>query len=201
LFIDGIGRRHVIAGLSTLPLIGWSKRLFAKSPLNNTDQPYFRFVPSAYENELCFTSSQQQCEICEKPCVWRYTGNVYAVNDPEILCARCIADGRLGKHFGSESFGLHDSDVGASRAFWEEINHRTPGIPTWNPIQWPVIEGIPLAFVAVGETKQFPTGADVDDAVAKAWQKIEHENLGPINYVLLFKQIDGPQYRAIIDFD
>lgn len=184
-----------------MPLIGNTTRLFAASLSADPDQPHFRFVPGAYEDNLCFLPSQEACGICGKPCVWKYSGNVYAVNDPASLCARCIADGSLTRHFGKETFGFHDNDVDASTAYWEEINHRTPGIPTWNPIIWPVIGGMPLAFVASGESKRFPIGPNVDKAIANAWNEIGWDTPGEVSYVLLFKQIDGPEYRAVIDFD
>lgn len=198
---DRIGRRQIVAGLSVLPLIGGAQSLFAASRSADVDQPHFRFVPRAYEDNLCFLPSQEACDICGKPCIWTYAGNVYAVNDPASLCARCIADGSLTRHFGNETFGFHDNEVDADPAYWEEINHRTPGIPTWNPIKWPVIGGMPLAYVASGESKRFPTGSMVDKAVTDAWSEIGWDTPGDPGYVLLFKQIDGPEYRAIIDFD
>lgn len=169
--------------------------------MSQPDRPYFRFVPGAFENNLCFERSDKKCDICAKACLWKYNGNIYAVNDPDTVCARCIADGNLAKHFGAETFGLHDMEVDISPPLWEEINHRTPGIPTYNAITWPVINGVPCAFVAAGDSSDFPRGSDVDAAVADAWRERGLGDQGALRYILLFRQMNGKDYRAVVDLD
>ena len=49
------------------------------------DQPYFRFNPGAYEDGRSFERSSDVCEVCSRPCVWKYTGGVYATEEPCCL--------------------------------------------------------------------------------------------------------------------
>jgi uncharacterized protein CbrC (UPF0167 family) len=119
----------------------------------SNDQPYFRFNPGAYEEGRSFERSSDTCDVCLRPSVWKYTGGVYATEDP-VVCARCIANGELGRFLGGKHFSLHDIEMnGAEPSLAKEILQRTPG------------------------------------------------SRAPTSYALVFKEIDGERYRAVVDFD
>src|SRR5262249_22050754 len=118
------------------------------------DQPYFRFNPGAYEEGRSFESSSDVCAVCLRPCVWKYTGNVYAIGNPTV-CSRCIASGELGKYLSDEHFSLHDIVMnGAEPSLEMEVLQRTPGVACFNPFEWPVLDAKPLAFAGYGGDKR-----------------------------------------------
>ena len=164
------------------------------------DQPYFRFNPGAYEDGRSFERSSDVCEVCSRPCVWKYTGNIYAKEEPSVVCARCIANGELGKFLGD--FGLHDVDLsGAEPSLKMEVRQRTPGVACYNPFEWPVLDAKPLAFAGYGEDENLLDIAAVRSAIEAAFGEIGQKFNGPTPYALVFKEIDGERYRAVVDFD
>jgi uncharacterized protein len=165
------------------------------------DQPYFRFNPRAYEEGRSFERSHEVCDVCSSPCVWKYTGGIYAIEEP-IVCARCIANGELGKFFGDKHFSLQDIEMsGAEPSLEKEVLQRTPGVACYNPFDWPVLDGKPLAFVGYGEDKDLLDIAAVRSAIEAAFGEIGRKFDGPTSYALVFKEIDGERYRAVVDFD
>lgn len=165
------------------------------------DQPVFRFNPVAYEDGHAFVRSDDDCDVCSCPCVWKYTGSIYALESPTV-CARCIANGKLGDFFKDGHFSLHDIEInGSDSNLEEEVIQRTPGVACFNPYQWPVIESKPLAFVGYGENKDLIALSEVKHAIDEAFSEIGWKFEGPTPYALIFKEIDGDLYRAVIDLD
>ena len=165
----------------------------------SNDQPHFRFNPGAYEDGRSFERSNDVCEVCSRPCVWKYTGNVYSTEDP-VVCACCIANGALGKFLGD--FSLHDVEMsGAEPSLEKEVLQRTPGVACYNPFEWPVLDAKPLAFVGYGEDQCLLDIAAVRSAIEAAFGEIGRKFDGPTSYALVFKEIDGERYRAVLDFD
>lgn len=160
------------------------------------DQPHFRFNPRAYDEGRCFERSRDTCEVCSRPCVWKYTGSIYGA-DVSTLCARCIADGAL-----EEEFDLHDMVLeGAEPSLEDEVRQRTPGFDTFNAFEWPVLDAKPMAFVGYGEDESLLAIPAVRSAIAAAFGEIGKTFDGPTSYALIFKEIDGERYRAVIDLD
>ena len=165
------------------------------------DQPYFRFNPGAYEEGRSFERSGDVCEVCSRPCVWKYTGGVYATEDP-VVCARCIASGDLGRLLGTEHFRLHDTEIsGAEPSLEREVLQRTPGVASYSPFDWPVLDAKPLAFVGYGENQDLLDIVAVRSAIEAAFGEIGQTFDGSTSYALVFKEIGGERYRAVIDFD
>jgi uncharacterized protein CbrC (UPF0167 family) len=165
------------------------------------DQPYFRFNPGAYEEGRSFERSSDVCEVCSRPCVWEYTGGVYATENP-IICARCIANGELGRFLGDEHFSLHDIMIsGAEPGLEKEVLQRTPGVECYNAFAWPVLDAKPLAFVGYGEDQDLLDIVAVRSAIEAAFGEIGRKFVGPTSYALVFKEIDGERYRAVVDLD
>jgi uncharacterized protein CbrC (UPF0167 family) len=166
------------------------------------DQPYFRFNPRAYEDGHSFERSSDNCEVCSRPCVWKYAGNIYTEEEPAVVCARCIANGELGKFFGDKRFSLQDIGIGgADPDLAMEVLQRTPGVASYNAFDWPVLDAKPMAFVGYGEDQTLLDIAAVRSAIEAAFGEIGRKFNGPTSYALVFKEIDGERYRAVVDFD
>lgn len=101
----------------------------------------FRYHPDP-EATGSAVRSDEVCDVCDRPAGHRYAGPVFG-RRPEVLCLRCIADGRA-----AISLGLPDgtrakfTDVGwgvpedVSQAVLEEISQRTPGFVGWQAEHW-----------------------------------------------------------------
>lgn len=165
-----------------------------------TDQPNFRFNPGAYDEGRSFKPSNERCEACSRPCIWEYTGSIYALSKPTI-CARCIADGHLSSFLGDDEFSLHDVDIsGAEPSLRQEVLQRTPGVACFNPFQWPVLDAKPLAFMGYGEDEGLIAVPDVRVALEESFAEFGWD-FGPTPYALIFKEPDGTRYRVVIDLD
>lgn len=164
-------------------------------------KPHFRFYPGAYSVDAAFVPSTDACGVCREPCGWRYSGNIYAVTHPEIVCAACIASGRLLAHVGDMS--LQDVELDdADPALEAELMQRTPGVASFNPFTWPVIDGAPLAFVGNGDDPALQQIAAARAAVKRAAKEIGSDDCElPTPYALIFRTLDGERYEAALDFD
>lgn len=167
-----------------------------------TDKPNFRFFPKAYETEGVFRESNDICDSCGKPSVWMYSGPLYSQGNPNV-CARCIADGSLDKILGVGKYSFQDCYFpNVPTELSSEIMQRTPRVTSYNPINWPILESKPLAFFGYGdndETWKFP---DAVDAMKMTWrQAIGKELNSKSSYLLVFKELDGPRFIAVMDLD
>lgn len=168
----------------------------------SADQPYFRFNPGAYEEGRSFERSSEVCDVCSRPCVWKYTGGIYTEEEPAVVCARCIANDALGRFLGDERFSLQDIAIsGAQPSLQTEVLQRTPGVVSYNAFDWPVLDAKPLAFVGYGEDENLLDIDAVRSAIETAFAEIGRKFAGPTSYALVFKEIDGERYRAVVDFD
>ena len=167
------------------------------------DQPHFRFHPGAYLPRGSFEVSTDVCEVCARPCTWKYTGCVYIAGDDPLVCARCIADGRLAEAFFQDGHcSLHDINLtGADPALEDELLHRTPQVSSFNPYPWPVLDGTPLAFVGYGEDEDLIRLPEVRQAIDEEFKSVGWKFEGPTPYALIFKELDGERYRAVLDLD
>jgi uncharacterized protein len=167
-------------------------------------KPFFRFNPNSYERGDIFVACDIPCDICKRPCIWQYRGIIYAAGNIPEICAGCIADGSLGKFLNRPFFSLHDITIDdADPELENELMQRTPGVPCFNPFSWPVLDGKPLAFLSFGEDAnsgifQLP---EVKQAIALAYAELGWDDPEPGPYILLFKEIDGDRYQAVIDLD
>ena len=164
------------------------------------EQPHFRFNPRAYEPGRAFEASDRICGNCARPCVWEHTAGVYA-RKPTILCARCIAAGSLETVLGGR-YSFHDGEVeeGCDPALEVELLERTPGVACFNPFEWPVIDGVPLAFLGYGEDEALLGIPAVEAAMAAAFDELGWD-AGPSPYALIFRALDGETYRVVVDLD
>ena len=166
------------------------------------DKPYFRFNPNACSVGREFEASDGICDVCNSPCVWVYKGGIYTGGEEPTVCARCIADGRLATYLNDAHFQLHDIDVDdVDPALEDELLRRTPGISSFNPFPWPVLDRKPLAFLGYGEDERLLSEPDVVTAIEEAFKELGWEFEGPTPYALIFKEVDGKRYRAVVDLD
>lgn len=174
---------------------------------NVEDKPTFRFHPGAYDDAACMEKSSSLCDVCSRPCVWKYLGGIYGPpeTDTLVLCARCLSQGTLETHLKGASFEMHDVDfdVPIDDTIEREVMQRTPAIVSFNPFSWPVMDGLPLAYIGTGDTATLWQIADIQAAMKTTWaEDIGGEALdGPTPYLLIFKQLDQDIYRAVVDFD
>ena len=163
------------------------------------DQPHFRFNPRAYEPGRAFEASDRICGHCARPCVWEHVAGYYALNRV-TLCARCIAAGGLGEVLGGH-YSFHDCEVADCDPVLEaELMERTPGIACFNPFEWPVIDGVPLAFVGYGEEESLLAIPAGHAAMAAAFEDFGWD-VGPSPYAMIFQTLDGETYRVVVDLD
>lgn len=162
-----------------------------------TDQPFFRFSPRAYETGS-FEASDEKCDLCGRPCVWQYDEGIYAATkQPDFVCARCLADDKLRAYFGAEDYLLHDISLeGVDEAIETELLQRTPGVASFNPFEWPVRDGMPLAFIGYGDDEAVLADPAARLAIAEAFEGEDSSS-----YALVFRTLDGGAYEVVADFD
>jgi uncharacterized protein CbrC (UPF0167 family) len=164
------------------------------------DQPFFRFYPYAYDDPAVFEHSGDRCDVCRRPCVWRYNGSLYATTEPSV-CARCITDGRLGAFLREPHHSLQDVEIcGADPAMAEEVLQRTPGVASYNPFEWPVFDGKPLAFIGYGDNEAVIAAPGVKAMIEQAFADLGWTSIAS-RYALVFREVDGQRYRVVPDFD
>lgn len=169
----------------------------------SADKPTFRFHPGAYDRQS-LVESDTPCDACGEPSGWLYNSVVYVEGDEPQVCARCIANGSLASHFAGD-YQLHDSDFDGDvdEALAEEVMQRTPGFATYNAFQWPVLDGKPMVYIGHGDEDATWANNDAAEAIRKVWADRGHP-LKPgqkTPYGLVFRELDGARYTAIIDLD
>jgi uncharacterized protein len=189
-------------------MANWLDRLFGRKPPASQGfaKPHFRFFPGAYEfcagGQDVFRAEAGACDACGMRDIFAYQGVIYtARQDQPTVCAQCIADGRLAKYLNEVDFGLHDAEV--AELDWRdplviEVQQRTPGFATFNAFEWPVHDGLPMAFMGYGDEERWRY---VSDALAAMHEANEGQDCFPTPNMLLFRQVDGPTWRAVFDPD
>ena len=173
--------------------------------LGSSHKPNFRFHPNAYE--ACFERSSEACDVSGEPCRWRYTGNIYGppITDDLTLSAKSLAAGSLANLTGEDGFSFQDVDFedDVAESLQSEIFERTPGVASFNPFTWPVLEGFPLAYIGTGAEYRFWKNKSVRIAMQSAWEVLELEIplSEPNESILLFQTLDKKHYRAVVDLD
>lgn len=166
----------------------------------SADKPFFRFYPGAYEQ--VFKISDARCAVCDRSCVWEYTGSIYIAQKPTPLCARCVFEGNLSSIAGDD-YAFHDIELeGAAPELAEELLLRTPQVACFNPFEWPVISGEPLAFIGYGNDPHVWDNVVARDAINTM---LLNEGVAasdePTGYALVFKKSSSDEYVAVLDLD
>ncbi|MBK8097391.1 MAG: CbrC family protein [Planctomycetes bacterium] len=175
--------------------------------------PDFRFHPDPILSGA-IEASAEVCGCCELARGFVYTGPCYVEQEfAAALCPWCIGDGSAYRRFGVTFHELdlpHSTDV----AILDEIEERTPGMHTWNPIAWPVCCKLPMAYLepagsaeirlrypplASGLVQQMSQDLRVPVAAAKELFSRLHRDVAPTAHV--FRCLTCSRLRARIDQD
>jgi|GEM_PF-1228695 len=189
-----------------------------------TDAPFFRFYPGAYDAKHGqFERSDEDCDICGQTAIWLYKGVIYTSGTSPSVCARCLHAGRIGaflkqrddaetralraKHpdWSIDSYSLQDIELEeeVSDEAHDELMLRTPSVASYNPFDWPVHDGLPMAWIGAGNDEGLIANTQIWQAMQAAWTAIwPDETLdGPTDYLLIFQSVEGHVYRAVVDLD
>ncbi|MBL8755243.1 MAG: CbrC family protein [Planctomycetes bacterium] len=108
--------------------------------------PTFRFHPDPVQSGAV-EPSPEPCGCCGKARGHVYTGPCYVEDDFDaVLCPWCIADGSAFRRFGV-TFADIEPQPDFDPRIAAELEERTPGITTWNPIDWPACCKTPMAYL------------------------------------------------------
>lgn len=102
--------------------------------------PHFKYYPNAAKNGV-FQASDELCYSCDKVRGYIYKGPIYA-REELLVCPWCIADGSVNRKFGATFLDSNESVGGfgkwekVSQEIVEEIMYRTPGVDSWQWVNW-----------------------------------------------------------------
>lgn len=108
--------------------------------------PLFRFHPDPIQSGSVIPSGATCC-VCHEARGHIYAGPIYGECDEiEALCPWCIADGSAHQRY---EVTFHEADLAGDPPpeVREEIDERTPGFATFNPIEWPACCQSPMAYL------------------------------------------------------
>ena len=121
------------------------------------DLPTFRYHPDPVATGS-FVVAQDLCPYCGAAPTYVYDGPIYAIEEPDPPCPRCIADGTFAARFDAE-FTDPDPLSALPAEIIDEVTRRTPGFSGWQQEQWQVHCGDAAAFlgpVGYGELVAHP---------------------------------------------
>lgn len=175
--------------------------------------PTFRFHPDPVQSGAVEASSDV-CGACGKARGFVYTGPCYVEDDFDAaLCPWCIADGRAFDRFGV-TFAEVAPKPGFDLRLAEEIEERTPGLTTFNPIDWPVCCQTPMAYLEpAGHAELLARHADLAATLPATLAAAHGLPPGPAQELFaslqrdhapcahVFRCLRCATRRAVIDFD
>jgi uncharacterized protein CbrC (UPF0167 family) len=107
--------------------------------------PHFRFHPDP-QRSGSVVAAEVTCDACGLTRSAKYVGPIYVDGDTEpTLCPWCIAEGTAHARFGAV-FQDASFPGNTDPALIAEIEERTPGFATFNPLEWPVCCTLPMAY-------------------------------------------------------
>ncbi|MCC7064395.1 MAG: CbrC family protein [Planctomycetes bacterium] len=115
--------------------------------------PKFRFHPEPLLSGAIETSDAE-CGVCGQTRGFVYAGPCYVEDDFDAqLCPWCIADGSAHRKFGV-TFHELELPPEIEVEVLDEIEERTPGITSFNPVEWPVCCKAPMAYLEPAGKKE-----------------------------------------------
>ena len=98
------------------------------------DLPTFRYHPDPVATGS-FVVARDRCPYCGAEPTYVYAGPIYAIDEPDPPCPRCIADGSFAARFDAE-FTDPDPLSDLRAEIVDEVTKRTPGFAGWQQEQW-----------------------------------------------------------------
>jgi uncharacterized protein len=109
------------------------------------DLPTFRYHPDPVGTGS-FVVADDRCLYCGAQPTYVYDGPIYASEEPDPPCPRCIADGSFAARFDAE-FTDPDPLSDLDARIIDEVTKRTPGFAGWQQEQWKTHCGDAAAFL------------------------------------------------------
>jgi uncharacterized protein len=98
------------------------------------DLPTFRYHPDPVATGS-FIVATDPCPYCGAEPTYVYDGPIYALEEPDPPCPRCIADGSFAARYDAE-FTDPDPLSDLDPEIVDEVTRRTPGFSGWQQEQW-----------------------------------------------------------------
>jgi uncharacterized protein CbrC (UPF0167 family) len=102
--------------------------------VSRSDLPTFRYHPDPVGTGS-FVATRDRCPYCGSDRTYVYDGPVYAIEEPDPPCPKCIADGSFAARFDAE-FTDSAPLAGLDAEIIDEVTRRTPGYSGWQVEQW-----------------------------------------------------------------
>lgn len=96
--------------------------------------PTFRYHPDPIGSRS-FVLSPGRCPYCGVDRTYIYAGPIYAIEELDPPCPRCIADGSFAARFDATFSDDYPLSALAAEII-DEVTHRTPGYAGWQQEQW-----------------------------------------------------------------
>lgn len=97
--------------------------------------PAFRYHPDPIATGSVVADAGE-CESCGEQRGFVYRGPIYCVDEIEVVCPWCIADGRAAATFDASFTDVVEPPAGVRSEVVDEILHRTPGFAGWQQERW-----------------------------------------------------------------
>jgi uncharacterized protein CbrC (UPF0167 family) len=116
------------------------KKAEGKKEINATQDlpanfPKFRYYPDPFPSDI--VKRDVPCPCCGKVTGYVYRHTPYCVDEIEDICPWCIADGSAAIKFDCVfNDSLNIKGIPSERV--DELIRRTPGLITWQDLDWPV---------------------------------------------------------------
>lgn len=166
----------------------------------NEELPSFKYIPDLHRAKAV-EASDSTCPCCEKARGWMCTGCMYGESDVELVCPWCVADGSA-----AAKFEAYFNDVCRSKDEDPEpdirdcFQHRTPGVPSYQDIDWPVCCRDMCLFLGAGDTKGLEEALEAARVSLKDFDWIDVREMWS-GYLLLFECGQCHKPHPIIDMD
>jgi len=123
------------------------------------------------------TKQMDGCSICGSNEICFDTTGYYGTNSIECICPKCLKDGKLIEldicandlpyDFKNESL----TDQSNIDDLTNEIVYRTPRLPTWQDMRWPIKNGDFCRFIKIASKVDFQNPEDLFYSISSGYKK------------------------------
>ncbi|WP_417440857.1 CbrC family protein [Idiomarina sp.] len=108
------------------------------------------------------------CSVCGKVDLCFDVGGYAGINDIDCICTDCLKAGALIELGIEPNMNFDDGSKAA-----ETITYKTPALPTWQDIGWPMVAGEFPVFDCIASAEDFSDKTEFLNAFIEEAQKIE----------------------------